>query len=105
MSVTGRFVVLALGLILLSPTAAHGTTPTNALEANAGRLAAGSYHSCAIKTNGTPVCWGADSFGQVTVPEDVGTVTAITVGYLHTCAIKTTCLTAGWGGKAQGQAT
>jgi len=29
------------------------------------RLVAGSFHTCAISTSGTPYCWGANIFGQL----------------------------------------
>ncbi|MBJ7519674.1 MAG: hypothetical protein JHC84_08265, partial [Solirubrobacteraceae bacterium] len=60
---------------------------------------------CAIKTDGTPVCWGDNAFGQITVPDGTGTVTQITGGDFHTCAIKTDGTPTCWGNNASGQTT
>ena len=36
----------------------------------------GDSHACAIKTDGTPVCWGDNDHGQITIPAGIGTVSA-----------------------------
>ena len=47
--------------------------------------------------------WGDDSYGEVTVPADLGTVRAITAGSIHTCAIKTDGTPRCWGDNDYGQ--
>jgi alpha-tubulin suppressor-like RCC1 family protein len=32
------------------------------------QLSAGGYHTCAIKTDDTPVCWGGNDTGQTDMP-------------------------------------
>ena len=63
---------------------------------------AGYWHSCAIKPDSTPVCWGDDRFKESTIPAGLGTVTAISVGLTHTCAIKTAGTAACWGVQVEG---
>ena len=72
-------------------------TPTGFLGRNDGRdcnwlsqrcVAAGSYHTCAIKADDT-VAWGYDGYGQSTVPVGLGSVKSVSAGGgYHTCAIK-----------------
>jgi hypothetical protein len=66
---------------------------------------AGEYHSCAIRTDGTPTCWGWGDDGQTTIPAGTGTVTAITAGLYHTCAIRTDGTPTCWGSDQSGQTT
>ena len=59
-------------------------------------ISAGAWHSCAIKTDQSIVCWGEafDGDGQVDAPE--GRYTAISAGWWHSCAIKTDETIACW---------
>ena len=55
-------------------------------------------HICGLRSDGTPICWGADGYdlGQATPPEDAR-FTSIASGSVHTCGLgedgETTC----WG--------
>jgi hypothetical protein len=51
-------------------------------------LAAGGFHSLALKADGTVVAWGFDAFAQVTVPTELAGVVAITAGGYHNLALK-----------------
>jgi hypothetical protein len=62
------------------------------------QISAGGAHTCAVKTGGTPVCWGYNDRGQATIPAGVGTVTQITAGDDHTCAIQADGHPICWGG-------
>ena len=73
--------------------------------AAADSVATGFTHSCAIKTGGTPVCWGLNSHGQTTIPPGTGSVTRIAAGFTHSCAIKTGGTPVCWGEDTDGQAT
>ena len=49
-------------------------------------LAAGGFHTVALKQDGTVVAWGSD--GQTTVPAGLSGVVAIAAGGSHTVALK-----------------
>jgi predicted nucleic acid-binding Zn ribbon protein len=68
-------------------------------------ITAGGYHTCAIKTDDTPVCWGNNELGQTTIPAGTGPVTSITAGYSHSCAVKTEGTPVCWGDDTYGQTT
>lgn len=77
--------------------------PAASLAAKYTAIDGGGLHTCAVKTDGTPVCWGDNSEGQWTIPAGIGSVTQITAGGLHTCAIKTDGTPACWGYNLDGQ--
>ncbi len=58
-------------------------------------IAAGWYHSLAIRSDGTLVGWGQNDFRQINVPS--GTFTAVAGGYSHSLAIRTDGTLVGWG--------
>lgn len=101
--------VLSLGL-LCAPGAAPATTPTGAPVAwgcGAGSdygqcsvprglsavatIAAGDYHSLALKSDGTVVAWGCGGrghdYGQCSVPSDLSRATAIAAGGYQNLAV------------------
>ena len=69
-------------------------------------VSAGWSHSCALRGDGTVVCWGLGSvlggesegsgdFNQAVPPDEL--FTSVTVGYDHTCGIKVDGKVACWG--------
>ena len=64
-------------------------------------IAAGGYHSLALKTDGSVVAWGCGGFvnwGQCTIPAAVASgVTAIAAGYYHSLALKQDGSVVAWG--------
>jgi Regulator of chromosome condensation (RCC1) repeat len=50
-------------------------------------IAAGEYHSLALKRDGTVVGWGDNDDGQTTSPPGLSNVTAIAAGALHSLAL------------------
>ncbi|TAN57279.1 hypothetical protein EPN15_04850, partial [Patescibacteria group bacterium] len=93
------------------PTQVSGLTAGTVKE-----IAAGGYHTCALKTNGSVVCWGDNTWGQIgdnsttqrNVPTQVsgltaGTVKEIAAGDVHTCALKTNGSMVCWGYNTNGQ--
>ena len=50
-------------------------------------MSARLYHSCAVRSDKTVVCWGTNWDPQVEVPP--GQFTAVTTRLHHTCAIAT----------------
>ena len=67
----------------------------------ADTIAAGTNHSCAIRVDGTIVCWGANPYGQTDAPG--GTFTAVSAGTYHSCAIRTDGTVVCWGDNPYGQ--
>ena len=45
-------------------------------------------HTCALKDNGSLICFGRDVCGQCTAPPDLGPVTAVAAALDHTCALR-----------------
>jgi alpha-tubulin suppressor-like RCC1 family protein len=60
-------------------------------------IAAGGYHTLALKNDGTVVAWGDNSIGQRTVPTGVTGVTAIAAGYNYSVAVKRDGTVVAWG--------
>src|SRR5438046_4485340 len=87
------------------PSAARPGRPQFVLLApgTVAQVSAGHEHSCALKTDGTVVCWGASGYGQATPP--AGTFTQVTAGDSHTCGIRSDSTVACWGDNLNGQAT
>ena len=77
--------------------------------AAAGKLAAGPFHTCAIKADATVACWGHGSSGEVLpgslsdqwapqVVPGLANMTYVAVGYQESCAIDTAGVLSCWGG-------
>ncbi|HYN83485.1 MAG TPA: hypothetical protein VES88_18545 [Gemmatimonadaceae bacterium] len=69
------------------------------------QVSAGDFHTCALKTDGTVVCWGDNTYGQTTVPGGLASVARVTAGGHHTCALKTDGTVVCWGDNTYGEAT
>jgi len=77
------------------------------------KVAAGGSHTCAIKTNGSLWCWGANGDGELgdgtntsrNTPYQIMSsgVVSVALGYYHTCAIKTNGSLWCWGNNTSGQ--
>src|SRR4051794_5712116 len=93
-----KCIVLLVAWLALAGTAS-ATTPVGQTSLDT------LLHTCAIKPDGTPICWGKNSSRQATIPAGTGTVTAITVGFGHTCAIKADGSPTCWGDNSEGQTT
>ena len=75
------------------------TQQTRALKFNA--VSAGRAHTCALRTDRTAACWGADSHGQSSPP--AGRFTAVAAGWGHTCGLKADNTVACWGTNWDGE--
>jgi alpha-tubulin suppressor-like RCC1 family protein len=65
----------------------YGETTVPAGLSGVTAIAAGSYHSLALKSDGTVVAWGGNMNGQTTVPVGLSGVTAISAGAAFCLAI------------------
>src|SRR4051812_34078563 len=89
-------------IVLLVACLALAGTASASASAPVGQTSLDTYlHTCAIKPDGTPLCWGKNTSGQATIPAGVGTVTAIAVGVGHTCAIKPDGAPVCWGSNSR----
>jgi Ca2+-binding RTX toxin-like protein len=68
-----------------------------------------NFTSCALRTDGTPVCWGRNLNAQQTYPTDAGgavlTFTQISVGSSHVCGLRPDGTVVCWGRNTEGQAS
>ena len=60
-------------------------------------ISAGSYHSLALKTDGTVIAWGRRDFGEADVPPGLTNVVAIAAGHLFSMALKSDGGVVAWG--------
>jgi hypothetical protein len=68
-------------------------------------VAAGGFHSLALKSDGTVIGWGDDSYGQTSPPAGLSGVTAIAAGEDHSLALKSDGTVVAWGADYYGQAS
>ena len=64
-------------------------------------VAAGSHHSCGLRTDGTVACWGDNGWGHADTPS--GTFSAVTAGGSHTCGLRDDGAVTCWGRNTRGQ--
>jgi hypothetical protein len=67
-------------------------------------IAAGYWHSLALRSDGTIVGWGSNDFGQATPPAGNNYI-AIAAGEWHSLALRSDGTIVGWGNNDYGQAT
>jgi hypothetical protein len=70
---------------------------------NVAAIAAGAYHSLALKSDGTVAGWGRNWENQINIPGDLINITAIAAGAYHSLALKSDGTVAGWGYNWNGQ--
>lgn len=68
-------------------------------------VAAGEFHSLALKADGTLAAWGKSSAGQTTVPPGLTDVLAVAAGGNHSLALKADGTVVAWGHNAWGAST
>jgi alpha-tubulin suppressor-like RCC1 family protein len=80
------------------------TTVPLAAKSGVTAIAAGAYHTVALKTDGTVLAWGYQIVPQTHVPVAAQNgVTAIAAGTWHTLALKTDGSVVAWGNNEFGQ--
>ena len=65
------------------------------------QVSGGAFHNCALKTDNTAACWGANDTLQATPP--AGTFRLVSAGRSHSCGLRTDGSVACWGWNAEGQ--
>lgn len=87
------------------PEPIRQSTPTPTRWQGAARvstLSAGQFHTCALRRDGTPVCWGSDHQGESTPPDGERFV-SISSGSGHTCGLRQDGSAVCWGHSAAGR--
>src|ERR1039458_9550773 len=70
---------------------------------NGVAVAAGDYHSLALKSDGTVAAWGGNWYGQTNVPAGLTNVVAIAAGEEHSLALKSDGTVVAWGYNYDGE--
>ena len=66
-------------------------------------IAAGGYHSLALKGDGSVVAWGENSEGESTVLPGLSNVVAIAAGGTHSLALRSDGSLVAWGSNRAGE--
>ncbi|MBA4150817.1 MAG: tail fiber domain-containing protein [Verrucomicrobia bacterium] len=82
-----------------------GQTIAPAFPSDVAAIAAGGWHSLALRSDGTVAAWGAgitdtetfQDYGQAIVPAGLNTVEAIAAGLYHSLALRSDGTVAAWG--------
>ncbi len=109
-SVTSSAAVFTVYQILPGTVVAWGNNSSGQTNVPVGlsgvtAIAAGFYHTVALKNNGTVVAWGGNGNGQATIPAGLSGVIAIAAGDVYTVAVKGDGTVTGWGDNGFGQLT
>ena len=68
-------------------------------------LTSGSNHTVVLKSDGTVVAWGNNSYGETTIPAGLTGVRDISAGESHSAALKHDGTVVAWGDNSSGQST
>ena len=104
---TRRFLFAALLLAAALPFAAQASDgsiqPISRTEGSSQVMAAaaGGYHTCGVKADGSVACWGYNGYGQTTAT--AGAFLSVSAGYQHNCGVKADGGVACWGHNGYGQ--
>jgi hypothetical protein len=83
----------------------YGQTSVPAGLTGVVAVAAGGFHSLALKADGTAVAWGHNDAGQASVPAGLTGVVAIAAGQFHSLALRSDGTVVAWGYNNYGQAS
>ena len=90
----------------LRPTAIidQGLTPPTGVT-DVVAIAAGAYHSLAVRSDGTVISWGDNTSTQATPVAGLTGVVAVAAGHVHSLALESGGTVVAWGDNSYGQAT
>jgi alpha-tubulin suppressor-like RCC1 family protein len=88
---------------ITSPNYGQCIVPANLSAVTA--IAAGGYHSLALRSNGTVVAWGYNSSNQTNVPSTLTNATAVAAGLFISMALRSNGTVAVWGNSLYSQTT
>ena len=96
------------GLLVLLPMTAwgddtFGQSHTLDLATNAVAVAAGAWHTLALRADGAVVGWGDNAYGQCEPPPPLEDAVAIAAGGYHSLAIRSDGTVIAWGANDYGQ--
>ncbi len=80
-----------------SGTVVGQTNVPFAAQSGVTAIAAGEFHTVALKNDGTVLAWGNNTQGECNVPASLSGVTAIAAGHYHTVALKSDGAVVAWG--------
>jgi hypothetical protein len=89
--------VIAVGTVSAWGDNTYGQRNVPRSLTNMAAIAAGVYHSLALKTDGTVVGWGQNDFSQTNPPVGLSNVTAIAAGWGTSFALKSDGTVEEWG--------
>jgi hypothetical protein len=107
----GRAVFLRffLAFLMALPLAAYAQDSGSGIPSPEGgsrvvSIAAGLFHSCGLKADGSVDCWGGNGFDFGQVADQAGPFVSVSAGARHSCGLKADGSVACWGNNADGQA-
>jgi hypothetical protein len=103
-AVTSSVAMLGVVPIAVAGDNTVGQLSVAASATNAIAIAAGDWHSLALKADGTVVAWGDNSWGQCNIPANLTGVAAVGAGGYHSLALKGNGTVVGWGANYDEQA-
>ena len=80
---------------------AAASSPTGTAAESFTQVSAGGLHSCGLRSDGSVVCWGSNSFGEAAAPS--GSFTQISAGRWYSCGIRSDGSVVCWGDNRDGQ--
>jgi PKD repeat protein len=104
------FVISSNANLIILPIAGFGDNSFGQLSppsiaTNVVALAAGNWHSVALRGDGTVVAWGYNANGQTNVPSGLKDVISIAAGGYHNLALKMNHTVSAWGANFDGQSS